>query len=199
MDLSAVSKYDIALELKKYKTDGGGINYPVLFSIPVKDRIQAMAKLDFEGTVQVLSVSIKLALESFNLKRAMTNNQIFDLVEAIIDESGSDNLSLEDLLLFLQKLSRGEYGELYESIDVPKFMKLFGEYRDDRWDAGIKIRDSKHEEFKELGDNNFHERSNRVSSIDEEMGKYRKKIQDKKDEIALLKRENQILRDRQDF
>lgn len=195
-DLSQVNKYNISVELRKFKTDGGGINYPSLFSIPNKERIHEMSKVDFDGTVQVLSVSVKLALESFNLKRPLTNNQIFDLVEAVIDESGSDNLALEDLLLFLQQLTRGEYGDMYESMDVPKFMQWFGEYRDKRWEAGVKIRDEKHEEFKRLGDDNYHERANRVSPIDEELLKYTQKRQEQKDEIALLKKENEILKRR---
>jgi len=197
--LAAVDKFSLMGELKKFKNESGGINYPALFDIPKKERITEMAKLDLEGTVQVLSVSVKLAVESVNLKRPLTNNQIFDLVEAIIDEAPSDNLALEDLLLFLQKMTRGEYGELYESLDVPKIMHWFGKYRDERWAAAIKIRDEKHQEFKDLGDPDSYERSNRSSPIGEEMSRHMASLQRKKDENELLKKENQRLRNQRDF
>lgn len=195
-DLAKIDKIAVSTELRKFKTTEGGINYPALFSIPKEKRIAAMAKNNFPETSKIISVAIASALEGMNFTQPMTSNQIFDLAEAIIDDADSDNLSMEDLLLFLQELVRGKYDDSFGRMDVAQFMRRFDVYRDRRWEAGIKIRDEKHEEFKRLGDDNYHERANRVSPIDEELLKYTKKRQEQKDEIALLKKENEILKRR---
>lgn len=196
-NLLAVNKLEVATELRKFKNEKGGINYPALFNIPVSERISAMSKIDLPGTVQVISVGISLALESINLKRPMTSGQVFDLAEAIIDESDSDNLSLEDLLLFLQKLTRGEYGEMYESLDVPKFMMKFGQYRDERWDAGIKIRDEKVLEHKQLGEQERASAKN--TALDEHLSQFTSKLSAMKDEVKTTREENKRLRNQRDF
>lgn len=199
LDVAKIDKMQINIELKKFKNENNSINYPALFDIPKEQRIAAMAKKDLGGTIKVITVALTLAFETMNLVRSMNAFQILDLSEAIVDESPSDNLAVEDLMLFLQKLTRGEYPELYEGIDQAKFMSRFNSYRDERWTQGIKLRDEKHEEYKRLGDDNFHERSNRTSPIDEELVKHRQKFQEKKDELALVKKENEILKQQRDF
>lgn len=198
IEVAKVDKFGIGLELKKYKI-GNEINFPTLFEIPKEQRITAMAKADLGATIKIITVALTLALETMNLKRGMTAFQILDLAEAIVDESESDSLAIQDLMLFLQKLTRGEYPEMFEGIDQAKFMSRFNIYRDERWQVGIWLRDQKHEELKGLGDDNFHERNNRVSSIDKELNDYRKKVQVRKDEAALVKRENDILKQQKGF
>lgn len=181
-ELSRIDKTKISFELRKFKTETGSINFPAIFSIPKEDRIAAMAKKDFYTTVQTISVAIALALESINLKRPMTNGQIFDLAETIIEDAESDNLCLEDVMLFLQKFIRGEYSELYDSIDVPKFMHRFGEYRDFRWNEGVRLRDEKNEYYKTLGET---KRSvNNSGAFGEYLSKFTTKVQALKDEVA---------------
>ena len=198
-DLTKIDKANLNGELRKFKTEGGGINYPVLFSIPKENRITAMAKINFPETSMLISVAITSAMEGMNFNQPMTSNQIFDLAEAIIDDAAGDSISMEDLLLFLQELVRGKHEECYGRMDIAQFMKRFDVYRDKRWDEGIKIRDEKHEEYKRLGDDNLHERANRTSPIDEELAKYTQKRQEQKDEIALLRKENNILKQQKNF
>ncbi len=107
-----------------------------------------------------------------------------DITEAVVDEAGSDNLSVEDLMLFLQKLTRGEYPEMFEGIDQAKFMSRFNTYRDERWDAWIAIRDAKVEEYKRLGDSNNFERTNPkdASTLGLQLEHYKQKVQERGDE-----------------
>lgn len=198
MDLEAVNKLKVTNELRKFKNESGGINFSKLFDIPKSERIVAMSKIDFENTVQVLSVSIGLAFESVNLKRPLTNSQIFDLAEAIIDDADSDGLSLEDLLLFLQRLTRGEYGEMYESMDVAKFMLKFGEYRDARWEAAIKLRDEKVLEYKQIGDM---ERTctGMGTALDEHLSQFTTKLSAMKDELKEKNAELKRRREQDNF
>jgi len=160
IDISRVNKLGLKMELKKYSIAGGGINYPELFKIPVSERIWEMSKKNLGGTIKLIAVALTLALETINVARKMTSSQILDLAEEIVVSSEErDNIGIEDLMMFLQKLTRGEYAELYEGIDQVKFMARFDVYRDERWEAAIAIRDNKIEEYKKLGDDNLYART----------------------------------------
>lgn len=181
------NKQELNLILKDFKAENGSPNFPALFAIPTDNRLPELAKNDPQGTFVLVTAGLTLAIENMNLKRGLNASQIADLTEEIIDTSADDKLALEDLMLFLQGLTRGRYGELYESMDIPKFMNLFGKYRDERWEEGIKIRDAKHDEFKNLGDK---ERANsRLTAFDEHLASYTTKLQAKNDEIKALRSE----------
>lgn len=183
--MANIDKFGIGLELKKFKLPNNSINYPVLFEIPKDQRITAMCKKDLGGTIKIITVALTLAMETMNLKRSMNDFQILDLAETVVDEAESDALAVEDVMLFLQKLTRGEYPELYEGFDQVKFMARFNTYRDERWAAGIEIRDKKHEDFKRLGDDNLFERENPrdASPFGQHMQHLRQKSQVRSDEI----------------
>lgn len=187
---------EVNLELKKFKDNSGAICFDRLLALPTESRIYAMAQQDIRLTIQVVAVALTLAMETINVARRMNSIQIIDLAEAIVDDAGSDKIAIEDLLLFLQRLTRGEYPDLYEGIDQLKFFSRFNQYRDERWEEGVRLRDAKHEEYKRLGDDNFHERNNRTSPIGEEMLRHTQRLQEKKDEVALLRKENKILREK---
>lgn len=181
------NKQELNLSLKQYKADNGSPNFPALFSIPTENRLPEMVKNDPDGTFTLVTAGLTLAIENMNLKRGLTAAQLVDLSEEILDSSVDDKLAFEDLMLFLQGLTRGRYGELYESMDIPKFMNLFGKYRDERWEEGIKIRDAKHDEYKNLGDK---ERANsRLTAFDQHLSEYTTKLQAKNDEIKALRAE----------
>ena len=127
--------------VKAYKLQDGAANFPALFTVPTSQRLPAMAKENYEQTISVVTVGLTVAFESMNLIRPMSNGQIIDLADAIIDSSSEDNLSLEDIVLFLQGLTRGKYGVLYESMDIPKFMEKLEQYREERHTAIINLRE----------------------------------------------------------
>lgn len=197
IDISKVDKLKINLELKKFKHTNGSINYGEIFLIPKDQRIAAMAVINMAQTIQTITVALTICFETMNLSRAMSAFQILDLAEAIVDEAESDNLSLEDLMLFLQKLTRGEYPGLYEGMDIPKFMERFGQYRDERWSAGIKIRDEKVLEHKQLGD--VERTGTKQTALDEHLSSFTTKLSNMKDELHEQKNENKRLRNQRDF
>jgi hypothetical protein len=116
----------------------------------VYERLPGMAKRDYKGTVALLVVALTKAFEAMNLSRPMNADQIIELAETILDSSGEDFLALEDVVLFLQGLTRGKYGLLYESLDIPKFMLLFEKYREERYQALQNFRDEQHSQNKIL-------------------------------------------------
>lgn len=101
-----------------------------------------------------MGAAITVAMESLNLGRPMSGDQIVDLVDAIIDSSVEDQLALEDLVLFLQKLVRGEYSDTNSRMDIPIFMRLFEHHRQQRYRALKSYEKDQDAYFKSLGDGN---------------------------------------------
>jgi hypothetical protein len=186
INVQGIDKVGVGMELKKFKNDRGQIDYGKLIQIPNDNRINVMAEKDMRGVVTTLAVAITMSLEVMNLKRGMTPIQIVDLAEAIVDDAGIDKIAIEDVLLFLQKLTRGEYGELYESLDSVKFMHHFNRYRDERWEEAIRIRDEKHEQYKKEGGAR---EARKMTQFDNILQAYSTKLQAKNDEIKMLRAE----------
>lgn len=192
IDTKKVDRMAINFELKKFKTQTGSIDYPTLLKIPLEQRIVALAQKNLEETIKTVTVALTLAFETMNLSRPMQAFQILDLAEAIVDSAAEeDKPAMEDLMLFLQKLTRGEYGPLYESLDIPKFMTFYNKYRDERWEEGIKLRDQQTEYYKNLGADNLHDRKYRKpqTPFDEYLHSYNTRLQAKNDEIKQLREE----------
>ena len=189
--VAPVDRMGINMELRKYKDANGAADFRSLLVIPLDKRINAMAERDMRTTVTTIAVALTLAMETMNLKRPMNGLQIVDLAEAIVDSSLEDKIAVEDLMLFLQELTRGKYGELYESFDAIKFMSLFGKFRDKRWEEGLRIRDEKVEYHKSLGDSDTFNRTFRKpeSAFGQHLSEFNQKLQAKNDEIRALKEE----------
>jgi len=113
-----------------------------------------------------LAAAITMAMESLNLSKPLTPDQIIDLTDILIDTSAEDYLSLEDVLLFLQQVSRGIMGELYSSIDIPKIMKSFEKYRQERHSEYIRLKEEQDIQRKTIGDNNGRVKIEKDKNID---------------------------------
>ena len=177
----------ISSVLRAFKTPTGGANFPALFSVPTEHRLAAMAKNDYGEALTIVSAAVTMAMGLLNLKMPMNDIQVVDLADALLDTAGEDNLALEDLVLFLQQLTRGKYNPLYESMDVPKFMEKFEIYREERHRTMVEIRENKHLEYKGLGDPT--RATKPETAFEEHLQQYSQKLQVKNDEIKLLKRE----------
>lgn len=142
------NRLEVNQSLKPYKTITGSVNFPSLLAIPTDLRLPALFKTDLKRTAALVGVSITAAMENLNLARPMNGSQIMDLTDAIQDSCNEDNLSFEDLALFLQKLVRGEYGSNYESMDIAKFMEKFEIYRQERFETLQNIRHEHDQQYK---------------------------------------------------
>ena len=159
--LETGNKNKVNAVLRLYKTQNGAVDYPTLLRIPTGDRIRGLIEAGGYQRIHVmLSAGIHMALESLNLSRSLSPEQIIDLVDALLDSATEDNLGVEDVVLFLQKLVRGEAGKLYNSLDVPKFMEAFEDYRQDRHVTLLRIREEQEAQYKVSG------RSNRTITTD---------------------------------
>lgn len=184
-------KQEISLALREFKGNGGVIKYENVLAIPFDNRISKLAERDYKSVSMAISAALHLAFEGMNLKRGMTPDQEIDLAEAIIDTAGEDFLALEDLLLFLQKLVRGEYGVLYESMDIPKFMDKFEIYRQERHESLMRIKNERHTQYKKLGDTG---RTNQMDELGQKFSGMAEKFTLMKSEIKNLRKENDNLK-----
>jgi len=131
----------------------GIVSFQKVLSVPAAERIPALCKTQ-EGRGDVLialTASLKSAFNNINLRVGLNEDQLIDLADAIIDQSSEDNLSLEDVLLFLQKLLIGDAGKIYDRMDIPTFFELFESYRQDRHEAVVRIREEQQSQHKAFG------------------------------------------------
>jgi hypothetical protein len=190
--ITQADKQQISVILRSYKFDNGAVNYPAVLSIPQESRIPELAKKDFQGTIAAIGAALTIAVESMNLVRGLNASQIWDLAEAIIDTSNEDRLSLEDFMLFLQKMTRGEYGKLYESMDIPKFMELFEKYREERWQELNKIKLDRHSQHKGSG---ISEKSSTRDPLDEHFYGMAGRLSELNEQLKSSRKENRKLKD----
>jgi hypothetical protein len=127
-----------------------------------------------------------------NLRRGMNEMQILALSELIIETSHEDNLSLEDVLLFLKNMIQGKYETSYESMDIPKFMKIFEVYRQERYEAIQEYRYNRHLEHRALGNP---QRKKSDDPLDIHLMEMSTKIQSLKDELKEQKDINKRLKE----
>jgi hypothetical protein len=140
----------VNLAIQEFKLPTGAANYPALLSIPPSERLPAMALQNPKLADMIVTAGLTMALESMNFVRPMNEAQVMDLSMMVIETASEDNLALEDLILFLQNLVRGHYGSNYESMDIPKFMGKFEEYRQERHQSMMRIKEERDAQFKAL-------------------------------------------------
>lgn len=183
----AGDKLQVSTILRDYKTPQGVVKFDKVLSIPINERIPELAKKDFTNIIGIITAALTLAFEGMNLSRGMNPIQTLDLAEAVIDTAGEDNLAMEDLMLFLQKLVRGEYGAMYESMDIPKFMTAFEKYREERWQQLNNIRDEQATQHKVMGDTG---KTNQVDELSEHFSKMADSMSRMSSELKATRKEN---------
>lgn len=174
----------------------GAINYPVILSVPSSERLPVLAKADFTRLNMIIIAALTMAFEAMNMKRGMNEFQILNLAEEIIDTASEDNLSIEDLMLFLQNIVRGKYKLSYESFDIPKFMELFEIYRQERHSAFLRLREDEHLQHKGMGDA---ERDVKSNPLAEHFGKLGNSLHELKMQLNEKRKESSVIKQAKDF
>ena len=134
----------------------GIVKYERTLSVPMDRRIPELAKTKM-GRKQVSIAIAASMLSAFqHIESAkMSAATIKEIAEGIIDSSHEDQLSLEDVLLFLKDMLMGRFGKIRGALDMPAFFELFEKYRDERYQTLKKIRWEQHLSFKSTGDSNL--------------------------------------------
>ncbi len=93
-------------------------------------------------------------------------------------------------MLFLQKLVRGEY-DVGETMNIPKFLKIFEIYREHRWQELNRIRDERHTQYKVCGNTG---KSMQRDELSEHFSNFGSRINEMKQKIENLKEQNNSLK-----
>lgn len=138
-------------QLSLYR-ERGLVDHTKTLAIPMGERIPALVK-DPESKLKVKAALSASILSAFgNIEKAkMSADQILDLTDAIIDSAHEDQLSIEDVLLFLKDLIMGKMGKITDKLDMPLFFELFEKYRDKRYRTLEAIRYEQHLNLKNAG------------------------------------------------
>lgn len=145
------SGQQVNLALASYR-EQGMVNYKKTLEIPPEQRIPELIKQP-EGRQRVQAALSASILSAFNNieKAKMTADQILDLADGIIDSAHEDQLSIEDVLLFLKDLLTGKFGKISDKLDMPMFFDYFEKYRDKRYKTLEAIRYEQHLTLKGQG------------------------------------------------
>lgn len=150
--LTSGDKLGVSSHLSRFK-ERGLIKFEKVFEIDHADRIPALVNNE-NGRDEVLialTASLKSLFSNFNLRVGLNEDQLIEIADLIIEQSFEDNLAIEDFLLFSQKFLVGDYGKIYDRMDVPTFFEFFEKYRQARHDAILNIREEQHAQFKAMG------------------------------------------------
>jgi hypothetical protein len=142
-------------ELCRFKDKGEVLPMKIIENVPVTERLPALAKMYGNDKIAaVLSKAITKSLNNFNLRVAMTPEQIADLSYALIDEAEQDQLAIQDILLFLEGMVKNKYGKVYDRMDMPTFFDMLEKYREQRHLDFMNGKEEAHAQFKAMGDSN---------------------------------------------
>ena len=112
-----------------------------LMQIPSEHRINAFVYKDAQKCITTLSALIMIALKHYEIDISVSTSIAFNIVQ----ECKSDNLSLQDIVVFLQRINSGAYGDFYGKKITPiMLMSKLQSYLDDRHEEITKYRDKEH-------------------------------------------------------
>jgi hypothetical protein len=145
---------ELPVKLASFR-EKGVVKYERALAIPMERRIPELTKTP-EGRLRVSIAIASSMLSAFQHieKAKMSAATIKEIAEGIIDSAHEDQLSIEDVLLFLKDMLMGKYGKITGSLDMPAFFELFENYRDERYKTIRRLRWEEHLSYKSLGDSN---------------------------------------------
>ena len=196
--IAAVEKGDsrqMSLILKQYRTPSGAVDFPNVLSVPTAERLPSLVSRDFMYATGLVVAALALALEKLTLKKKIDGVLVNNIADEIINTCEEDNLSLEDLMLFLQGLVRGQYGDISE-LSLTKFMRLFDAYRDERHEALMLYRENEHLQYKGMGDAG---RSVREDPLADHFSKLGASLHELRMQLSEQKKEANVLKQAKKF
>lgn len=141
------------LVVQNYQHEGA-VAYEALLAIPVSERIPGLIETYGKKTVHRLLVMI---LKEFNNKlllpraKKLTETKISMAACELMLTAYEDQLSMEDVILFLQRAKAGLYGPI-KSLVLPSILfDKFEMYRQARHDMFMKLKNEKDAALKAMG------------------------------------------------
>lgn len=125
-----------------------------LLSIPFEDRIPGLIERYGNKTMhQLLVMVLKEFIASLEMPayKRPTDTRISVLACDIMLSSDEDYLSLEDVILFLQRAKAGFYGPIKTLVNTALLLPLLDKYRQERHEAYLKLKNSNEAVLKTMG------------------------------------------------
>lgn len=145
--ITSNDRLEIAKCLNRFYHNGL-ISFKEVFLIPSEDRIKGLCAVYGQKQIHsVLGAAISNALGL--IENNLTGEAVFEISAEILNDN-SDNLSIEDVMIFLKQLTGGKY-TVYGKLDMIKFLECFEKYRDDRWSEALNIRYEQDHRLNSLG------------------------------------------------
>jgi len=141
------------LVVQNYQQDGH-VKFEALLSLPLGERIPGLIENYGKKTVHRLLVMI---LNEFNNKvrlpraKKLTATKISVSACELMLTAYEDQLSLEDVILFLQRAQAGLYGPIKNLVLPSVLFDKFDMDRQARHDVFMKLKEARDTEFKALG------------------------------------------------
>jgi hypothetical protein len=148
LNAMAMGDQQLVKTILKPFTGISGTDYLNLARIPTGERIASLAATNRKEVHQSIAAQIEYAMKFFNIPNGLNLEQIFLLTDTIIDDAEFDNISIQDVFVFLQKLSTGKMGTIYNRLDIPTFLEMFQVHRNERIKAIEDFREEQHSQFK---------------------------------------------------
>jgi hypothetical protein len=117
-----------------------------------------------EDLIKVYLINLN---EMLDLKKPLSENAMDSIAATLVTQYFS--LTMVDVAYVLEKAARGEYGELYESITMPKVLKWFREYFDERCNTAEE--QSRNADYEKHPNHHFRERSSAGTSEQRQFSK----------------------------
>lgn len=110
------------------------VSYRKVLELPLNERIPTLIEQPGKRAevLTAISAALKSAFNNINVRLSMSEDQVVELADMIIDQSHEDQLGIEDVLLFLGDLLQGKMGKVNDRMDIPTFFTLFEGYRQRR-------------------------------------------------------------------
>jgi len=148
-------EYELITNLVQQQySKNGEINFPLLLSIPLNDRIPAlMQEFGLKRMYNLLLMIVRAFCFSLPIPKTKKLSETRMSVCAcdLILTAQEDQLSLEDIILFFERAKSGRYGPIKSLLSHYQVMVLLDKYRAERYEAFMKIEDEKNAELKTHG------------------------------------------------
>jgi len=79
-------------------------------------------------TKAMLTLVIKEFLDAINVNNTMNSTQVGILINLCLEDIETKNLKLEDYKLFFKLVIKGEFGVIYNRVDVPSLFEMIKKY-----------------------------------------------------------------------
>jgi hypothetical protein len=136
--------------MEVYRTPQGQVNHVELFSIPRDQRIAAYMEGPQEQRFAMQS-GIATAISLMTDGEGISDNMAVNITMTICRDAVQDQISVQDVIVFVQDMVAGKYGKFYGAPTVSQVMDKFEQYRDERHIAMLNYREEEQAQRKVQG------------------------------------------------